>query len=152
VWIGPRLWLCGHSEIDLISSRFQCLSPSRLVASSHGRYKASYLCCFSSSTLVRTYCHEDRTTHGFVPISTTPSLAAIIAPSHTTGRTPPSLPPPIRRSSRYHHGFDASLLVAWSHPTLVGINLVIFVVFHHLPLFIPTAMKIGPPTGLSLSA
>jgi hypothetical protein len=43
------------------------------------------------------------------------------------------------------------LPIAWSHPTFTGIKLVISVVFHHLPLFIPTAVKIEPPTGLSLS-
>jgi hypothetical protein len=31
-------------------------------------YKTSYLHCFSSSILVRTYCREDRATHGLVPI------------------------------------------------------------------------------------
>jgi hypothetical protein len=69
VWISPGLWFCGRSEIESRSSRFQCLSPHRLVTSNLGRYKASYLRCFSSSNLVRTYCHEDRAAHGFVPIS-----------------------------------------------------------------------------------
>jgi hypothetical protein len=58
----------------------------------------------------------------------------------------------IRRSTWYRHGFSASLPVAWLHPAMAGIKLVISVVFHHLPLFVPTAVKIGPPTGLSLSA
>jgi hypothetical protein len=57
----------------------------------------------------------------------------------------------VRRSSRDHHGSDASLPVAWSHSTLAGIKLVISVVFHHLSLFVPTAVKIRPPTGWSLS-
>jgi hypothetical protein len=39
-----------------------------LVASNLDMYKASYLHYFSSSILVRTYCHEDRATHGLVPI------------------------------------------------------------------------------------
>jgi hypothetical protein len=57
----------------------------------------------------------------------------------------------VLRSSRDHHYFSASLPVAWSHPTLAGIKLVISVVFHHLSLSVPTIEKIGPPMGLSLS-
>jgi hypothetical protein len=57
----------------------------------------------------------------------------------------------VRRSSRDCHGFSASLPVAWLHPTLTGIKLVISAIFYHLPLFVHTAVKIRPPTGLSLS-
>ena len=42
VWISPGLWFCDRSEIELMSSRFRCLSPRRLVASNLGRYKAIY--------------------------------------------------------------------------------------------------------------
>jgi hypothetical protein len=57
----------------------------------------------------------------------------------------------VRRSSRDCHGFGASLPVAWLHPTLTGIKLVISAIFYHLPLFVSTVVKIRPPTGLSLS-
>jgi hypothetical protein len=73
VLISPRLWFCGRSEIESKSSRFQCISPRCLVTSNLGRYKASYLHCFSSSTLVRT-------THGFVPIT-----AKLRSPSYAWG-------------------------------------------------------------------
>jgi hypothetical protein len=92
--------LCHHlfrDRVDIVTVSMP--HPSRLVASNLGRYKSSYLRCFSSSTLVHTYCHEDRTTHGFVPINMTPSLTAVIVPSRVAGRTPPSLPQP---------SFDAS--------------------------------------------
>jgi hypothetical protein len=51
-----------------------------------------------------------------------------------------------RRSCRDRHGFGGSLPIAWLHPTLAGVKLVISAVFHHISLFVPTAMKIGPLT------
>jgi hypothetical protein len=51
----------------------------------------------------------------------------------------------VRRSSRSLRGFGVSLPVAWSHPTLAGIKLVIhYSTASYLCVHQPTVVKIGP--------